>query len=260
MFELVAGDSVKAAMAAAGWDDKNVESLWLELDMGDVSGLPDISCRQGVMRLILAGPEGMGDDASFKELWDSFIKALKRIAEADRNGEDVRIWWSDSPAEACGFYFAVSLLEQKNVRVTAVKLPPYFEQGENICVHDSLKSLEPKALAGLAPLEREVSPALRRAIARRWDELVSENAPLRAVVNGRLVSAPADFYDYALRSRFPEGVFTVAYAIGKTMGESQLGVSDWHYAQRMRRMIESGELEVAKPDRDFYVTSVRKKY
>jgi hypothetical protein len=90
-------------------------------------------------------------------------------------------------------------------------------------------------------------------------ELVSEDAPLRAVINGRLMSVPADFYDYTLRAHFPDGVFTVAQAIGRALGMSQLGISDWWYAQRMRRMTESGELEAVRPDRNFYYTYVRRK-
>jgi hypothetical protein len=256
MFDLVFSDSTKGSMAAAGWAAEQIESLWLELDIGDIAGLPDISCRKRVMFSILDGPEGIADEASRNLLWESNFKALKRIAEAD---EDVRIWWSDCPAEACGFYFAAGLLEGANVRIKSVKLPPYFDQGENICVHDSLKSVTPQELAGLLPLETDVSPALRRAAMRRWRELMRENAPLRAVVNGRLLSAPADFYDYTLRKQFTDGVFTVAQVIGRTMGENQAGVGDWYYGRRMRSMIESGELEIAEPDTNFYLTAVRKK-
>lgn len=259
MFDLVFSDSVKAAMAIAKAESENVESLWLELDTGDIKGLPDLGCRQEVMFSILEGPEGQRDDSSCRKLWDVNLEALERVVNADNAREDVRIWWSDSPAEACGFFFAVSLLEEADVNVTSVKLPPYFEQGENICAHDSLKSVEPKKLLSLLQLEKRVSPALRRAVARRWGELVSENAPLRAMVNGRLMSVPADFYDHTLRRQFTDGEFTVAQAIGRAMGMSQPGISDWLYAQRMRSMIEAGELEVVKPDRNFYFASVRKK-
>lgn len=257
MFDLVFSDCVRAALEIAE-PGANIQSLWLEFDVGDIGSLPDTGCRKGVMLSILEGPEGEDAKDPLRAVWKFNNQALKALVGASA-GETVRIWWSDSPAETCGFYFAVSLLEHSDARIRSVKLPSYFEEGENICVHDSLKSLDPEMFKKLVPLERDVSPALRRAIARRWGELVAENAPLRAVVNGRLVSAPADFYDHTLRRYFKDGEFTVAQAIGRALGMCQLGLGDWLYARRLRHMIEEGELEVVKPDKNFYLTSVRRK-
>lgn len=254
--DLVFSDSVRAALEIAK-PGANIQSLWLELDVGDIGGLPDIGCRKGVILSMLEGPEGEDAKDSLRAVWEINESALKALAVASA-GETVRIWWSDSPAETCGFYFAVSLLENSDALIRSIKLPPYFEEGESIRVHDSLKSLDADMLNMLLPLEQDVSPALRRAIACRWGELVYENAPLRAVVNGRLVSAPGDFYDHTLRKYFADGEFTVAQAIGRALGMCKLGLSDWLYAQRIRHMIEAGELEIVKPDKNFYLTGVRK--
>lgn len=263
MIDLVFNDGVKAALVCAKDKFKanigNVESLWLELDIGDISALPDLSCRKSIMRSILRGPEDTDDEPSFAALWDSHQTALARVTEAAQTGEPVRIWYSDAPFEACGFHFAASLLAESPGSVTVVKLPLFFEEGNTIRVHDSLASVDAEQLAALLPLEQPMSATLRRTAAHRWHELLRENAPLRATVNGRLISVPAEFYDHVLRRHLPDGEFAAVRAIGNAMAFGELGVRDWWYAQRLRAMINGGELEVVKPNRSFYHTWLKKK-
>ena len=82
-------------------------------------------------------------------------------------------------------------------------------------------------------------------------QLQAENAPLRAVVNGQLVSVPEDFYDpFLLREldALPDE-FREAKLIGLTMGKYQLGVSDGWYAHRIGQFIQDGRLlPLTKPE------------
>lgn len=34
--------------------------------------------------------------------------------------------------------------------------------------------------------------------ALEWTDLVNENSPLRAVINGKLIGVPEDFYDFRI--------------------------------------------------------------
>jgi hypothetical protein len=259
LIDLVFNDSTKADLIAAGISTAaQTEALWLELDIGDISGLPDLSCREDVMRSVLAGPANEDVSEDFELLWHTHRQALARIKEAAQSGEPVRVWWSDAPHEVCGLYFAATLLADSCSQVTSVKLPPYFEEGNSVTFYDSLSSVPPELLHRILPLEQETSFTLRHTAAWRWRTLTDENAPLRAMVNGRLISVPADFYDHILRRCLPDGEFIVARAIGKTMGETQLGVRDWWFAQRIRAMTENGELEIVASDQNFYHTKVRK--
>ena len=263
MIDLVFNDSVKAALVFAKnklkADIADVESLWLELDIGDIGTLPDLSCREPVMCSILRGPEDIDDEPSFAALWESHQSALGRVIEASQTGEPVRIWHSNAPFETCGFCLAVSLLEHSPGPVSSVKLPPFFEEDNTIRVHGSLACVDAEQLAVLLPLEQPLSLTQRRYTAHLWRELMRENAPLRATVNGRLISVPADFYDHVLRRHLPDGEFVIARAIGKAMAFGELGVRDWWYAQRLRAMIDSGELEVVQPNRNFYHTRLKRK-
>ncbi|WFF71882.1 DUF3658 domain-containing protein [Proteiniclasticum sp. QWL-01] len=63
-----------------------------------------------------------------------------------------------------------------------------------------------------------------------WHDLMEENAPLRAIINGKITSVPEDFYDFIIIRNLPENDFIMARFIGKLLGEYSLGISDSWYA------------------------------
>ena len=106
--------------------------------------------------------------------------------------------------------------------------------------------MEPERFGTYVSRQREASPVLRSALAQEWEALRQENGPLRAVVNGRLCTVSADFYDFALRRVLAEQPeeFHQARAIGLALGKHLPGISDCYLALRMEAMLACGELEV----------------
>ena len=70
-------------------------------------------------------------------------------------------------------------------------------------------------------------------------QLQEENAPLRAVINGRLHSVPEDFYDGMLLSRLPEAGQTIRLAelLGRTLGSASpaSGIGGWPAGRKLWR-------------------------
>ena len=58
---------------------------------------------------------------------------------------------------------------------------------------------------------QKVSRAEKIAESDLWRKLQAENAALRAVVNGRLVSVKADFYDQFIEREMPAGEFLMGH-------------------------------------------------
>ena len=85
---------------------------------------------------------------------------------------------------------------------------------------------------------------LLRGLASRWVELQQENAMLRAVLNGKLVSTPESLYDtFVLREvEKQENEFTEARLIGQVLGKYQLGIGDAWIAPRIEQFIKDGLL------------------
>jgi hypothetical protein len=98
-------------------------------------------------------------------------------------------------------------------------------------------------------LERELPAAEKRLHSDLWKALKAENAPLRAVVNGKLISVPEDFYDHLIIKHIPEGEFVMARLIGTVLGKYSLGVSDGWYALRVKKMIADRKLEIVRAEK-----------
>lgn len=89
-----------------------------------------------------------------------------------------------------------------------------------------------------------------------WSQLRAENAPLRAIISGRLCSVGEDFYDPFIRAHIPDGTFRVAQLIGDVLGQCQLGIGDWWIAKRIQAMVNHGELITVTENGSFYRNEV----
>lgn len=67
---------------------------------------------------------------------------------------------------------------------------------------------------------------------------------MRALVNGKLISVPEDFYDHIIIKNIPDREFVMAHLIGTILGKYQLGVGDGWYALRIEMMIADNQLEI----------------
>jgi len=179
-----------------------------------------------------------------------------RLKTAAATGESVRIWWSNAPNETCGFYWALNILQNANGSITSVKIPAQFYT-ENGYIHfSSTGDLSPQYFSELLTFECLIPVHVRRAYALEWIALVTENAPLRAVINGKLCSVTADFYDYVIRNSLPRVECRVAEIIGRALINGPGGISDWWYANRLRKMIDSGKVTLTEHKAPFYGSKV----
>ncbi|NLK76054.1 MAG: hypothetical protein GX288_12335, partial [Clostridiales bacterium] len=94
--------------------------------------------------------------------------------------------------------------------------------------------------------EKQLTNIEKRIISDHWHDLVVENAPLRAILNGKLTSVPENFYDFIIMNNLPDSDFIMAKFIGKILGEYRLGISDSWYALRIDKMIEENKLIVVE--------------
>ena len=82
-----------------------------------------------------------------------------------------------------------------------------------------------------------------------WSTLRQQNAPLRVMKGGDLVSAPIDYFDAQILSYVRPKFTKVARIVGDVLGyidwgdEYAQGLSDLFYFNRLVRMAERGEIE-----------------
>lgn len=216
----------------------------LNLSVGDISE-PFSDKRADFLQstVLIAGAqfENVG-----RELMDAARKSLEKVLSAVEAGQPVRIWTSRNPDELCGFCHLLSLLPEKaDVRV--VELPAYEVTENGLCTYSGWGDVDSMELGRLQTRARPLTDMERRYFATAWRDLQAENGPLRAVVNGKLCTVGADFYDgFILRElekqpqRFHEGRL-----IGEILNQYPLGLGDFQIALRFEAFISRGMLTPA---------------
>ena len=92
--------------------------------------------------------------------------------------------------------------------------------------------------------------------AMAWSELVEDNSPLRAMVNGKLTGVPADFYDFLIWKRLTEKPVKQCRLIGDILGRDPLNVGDWWYAARIEHHIAQGRIRVTEDSGQKYARTI----
>lgn len=248
----------------------------LALSVGDIRGEGIGPGREAALKKLMSVYPAEGREAA-GELLAAARKSLDTL-RARAKLEPVRVWTSQNPDERCGLCWLAAELEalgqagpfgQDGPQVTAVELPEFLRvdwapvalpdpadrpdlpgsmpqpDGSVVVSCTGWGEVEPHQLGRLALLGRQLPVGELRALAAQWHWMQKENAPLRAVLNGRLLSADESLYDpYILREIAAQGEeFQQAAVVGRVLGRYQLGIADACVALRMEEFIQNGLLE-----------------
>ena len=227
----------------------DVLGLSLGLEMGDIRE-PLGEARRELLRRWYDG----NDEAADQD-WQETLESADRL-RACGTGDAVRIWVDHTPSSACGLLHAASILEKTGAAVSVVPLPRWREEGKAVVSYQGWGEVEPELFGHFLSREEPVPPLILGVMASRWRELQQENAPLRAVVNGRVRSVGADFYDGLIRKHIPAGQTKIANIIGNVLGQERPGIGDAWLVERIRWMLSTGELRMVEENSEWFYRSV----
>ncbi|MPW26855.1 DUF1835 domain-containing protein [Alkalibaculum sp. M08DMB] len=228
---------------AVGGNSKDVVNIGFSLDVGDISGAIDGIERQNVFHKLWGRYDF--DNKEQKQFFQNQRKDVQKLLSAAKDGVSIRIWKSNAPYSTCGFYFVCNLLRSIDCNINVVSLPKYNPISENKTVEYShWGEVESGKLYQLLPFEKQLTQIEKRIVSDHWYYLMVENAPLRAIINGKLTSVPENFYDFIITKNLPDNDFIMARFIGTLLGEYSLGISDSWYAFRIDKMIDENKLIV----------------
>ncbi len=146
---------------------------------------------------------------------------------------------------ACAFAFLCDAMRNIECKISTISLPEYWEISNNtIQSFTDWTEISPGQFHTFLHLEREITNNEKRIQSCLWNDLRAENAPLRALVNGKLISVSEDFYDHIIIKNIPDKEFVMAKLIGTILGKYPLGVGDGWYALRINKMIADSKLEI----------------
>ena len=274
MLEVLFSQSFNGCMRYASYArQEDICCLPLCLSVGDIrpgstEDLIGSGREQAFSQLLFSAPEIERE----RYLQDSLTQSrtsLAALVERIRAGKPVRVWSSDNPDEACGLAWLIELFSRLGLEKTEVSLValPCFDLGKNgvVIQYNGWGQVEPEDIERMAMIyTRSLPLGEKRALAMLWKQLQAENAPLRAVVSGRIASVPETFYDSLIMQeleRQPEE-FAEAQLIGTVLGRYPLGFGDGWIALRIEKILVAPGLLVPitkpKPGDSIYRRIVRK--
>ncbi len=237
-----------------GGSASDIYGFQLALSVGDI-GHEDIFARRAdaFSRLWSVYPKGA---EAAHDIVARAKKDLEEVLERVREGEPLRVWYSNDPDECCGlhwFMYHISKLKKRYGKIHVVKLPEWeMDRNGNIMQKRSWGEVSPEEWQSYIQYQRTVPHLFCELCAVRWQMLRDENAPLRAVLNGSLASVDENIYDCFIDREIAEenDEFEEARLVGRVAGKYHLGISDTWAALRINEMICNGKLEVAEAAND----------
>ena len=238
-----------------------VVCLGFLLDIGDIQKEITGSYRKNLILSLYNQNQWDGEDnyeSELQEMFEHYTSDLSRLQEYLEDCEAVRIWYSDAPYSRCGFYQICQLLLKYQVEVHVVKLPEHVVREDCIVSYANWGEVAAEEFAGFLSYEKILTEDEFRMYAQNWTDLVSENAPLRAVISGQLISVPEDFYDFLIWKHLSDKPRKEARVIGDILGTSMLGVGDWWYAQRIEYYIDRGDILIVEDSANTYARVIKR--
>ena len=254
--DIVFGDSIRGSLIQARGDyealkDARIASaLWqTNLDVGYINEPEDSNYRKiASLRLALRHL-----DASDEELlgWFDGYNGWKDLQRTIDQGEPIRIWYSENPRELSGFYYLCTLLKDYSGDVYAVRIPErirYKDEEKYHLVYGS-GQLDSDNAGRIVESAVKLFPMEIRMYAEEWERLKQENAPLRTVIAGKIISVGAGFYDPIIWTYVPDEPVTEEELFRKAYSAMPYIQQGW-LTFRIQAMIDKGLIEVVKDNED----------
>ena len=135
---------------------------------------------------------------------------------------------------------------------------------DGIAYFSAVGEVAPNLMPYFYQHRRQLTETEQGQLLSGWKRLQEENAPLRAMVDGRVQSVPADFYDEAILSGITEAEMPAAHAVGRAMGELDMKtgnrVGDMFIFARIRALAQAGKIQIvhdAPTYRDMTIRKIR---
>lgn len=185
--------------------------------------------------------------------WDYLQKTIDQ-------GGLIRIWYSENPRELCGFYYLCSLLKDYTGAVYAVRAPErirYDDEKKNRFVYMT-GQIDADHAGEIVESAELLSPDELRLYADEWERLKRENAPLRTVIAGKIVSVGAGFYDGIILTNVPTEPTEEKAVFGMALSAMPYIQQGW-LAWRIQRLIDREYIVVEKDNEDPEKRVIRRK-
>lgn len=176
----------------------------------------------------------------------SIRSALSKMDKHLKKGEDIRLWLDNSATDRCGLYWLCDYVKCYDSKVSIIICP-----GIELSNFDNKTTEKTKwaafsnisYMATFVETAKELSKAEINLYSEIWQKLVKENAPLRVLIDNKIISTTEDFFDRAILSYVSNEPKPQVTIIGDFL-------ADWYCAdycfvsERMEYLLEQGYIEI----------------
>ena len=247
---MVASDIAREETQEENDLSENLYKLQMEAEIGDISEIPFGEKR----KYEFINLYGVKESSRREHMFNYVFEKLSEIEQKAKQGEKIRIWYSEAPDEICAFCYFLCLLdiwEIENENIFCVKLPGYilFENGKYE-KRPSTGSYEPELLVKALDFQRPLTSSYRSFYIKQWKRAQSENTGMRTVLSGEIVSVYEDFYDQIIITeiRKRKGIIKETELLIDSLVKTNTDVQ--FIISRIDNLINEGILEVVEEQRD----------
>lgn len=245
-----------------GGKKEDIVGITLLLSEGDIKApVASGSCPRGdyIESVLTFDPfhELDGAKESADQFWRGCMADLEKLQSCP---DKIRLWVDHTPDAQCGLLFIADLFRESQTEIHVVTLPEkHWRDDGSFSEYRAWGEVEPELYGTFLSEKRILTKEEIQQLSDRWQKLKAENAPLRVVENGTVVSADMSYYDDKIRLEFPDEPCKIAFLIGRALGCQKIPTGDAFIAKRIQHFIDNGELEVLKdPHKGFYQVVVRR--
>ena len=252
---IVFGDSISGSLLQARSDYDALESSAVlslsssELHIGRIDE-PEESDYRKVAPWRLTHPDDF-DVTDAELIGEGERIGWKWFRECKEQGNSFRFWYSENPKELCGFYYLCSLLKNYTGDVYAVRVPErvrYQKDGKYRLAYET-GNLSPDLAGRIVETGVKLTSEEIGLYAEEWERLKRENALLRTVIAGKIVSVPIGFYDPLIFRYVPREPATEKSVFTDAIINMPYVELSW-IISRIQRMIDNGLIRVVKDDKN----------
>lgn len=181
-----------------------------------------------------------------KKKFKSIKSTLAKLDKKLKNGDGIRLWLSNNAFDRCGLYWFCDYARKYDCKIYTVICP-----GIEL-VEDENKFIENTRWAAFSDLPYmasftekavELSKSEINLYSELWQKLVKENAPLRVLIDDRVISTTEDFYDSVILScitKEPKPQITI---IGDFL--ERWYCADYCFiSERIEHLLKQGQIEI----------------
>ena len=168
----------------------------------------------------------------------------------------IRIWYSESPKEMCGLLYLCTLLKGYKGKVYAARLPDRIHWNRTWELGKSWADAGFREIQSAIEHPQVLTQGEIKLYAKHWEKLKKENAPLRTVIGGQLISVNEEFFDELILRCIPEKPTSIEKTM-ESFYKMNINIGSFLYQLRINSLIQAGRIKVIRRCKDPY-TSLQK--